>query len=251
VRLVRTGETDAFNAAARDSGLDRFAVFPSRTPHDDRLVVDYVHPLAGNESVLGFDLGTEDVRRASVERARDTGAPVASRRIDLIQSDEVDVGVLLLLAVYESSRVPPDSAQRRATFSGVVAGVFRLRGMLDGVTDHGAATSVEVYDAGPVGTRRRTPTAETLLYDSDATPSAPDNLAAAPHFTDIDVAGRRWRVFVDPPTAPPGENRWRSVERRGRAPHRGCRDRRAGAGKVAHPCHHAGPPDDRRTVTVD
>jgi PAS domain S-box-containing protein len=59
----------------------------------------YVEPLKGNQAALGYDLASEPVRRAALDRARQTGEPAASGRITLVQDPSRRSGFLLAAPV--------------------------------------------------------------------------------------------------------------------------------------------------------
>ena len=66
-----------------------------------------------NEPALGFDLWSEDKRRAALERARDTGLATATPPIRLVQEPGSQLGFLVLLPVY-GDRHRPWSSDGRA-----------------------------------------------------------------------------------------------------------------------------------------
>ncbi|HET9403245.1 MAG TPA: CHASE domain-containing protein, partial [Burkholderiales bacterium] len=78
VRYVTPAEKAGFEESVRrDSSVDSrgypdFAIKPAGD-RADYMVVTYIEPFAGNEGAFGFDVYSEPQRRASVERARDSG----------------------------------------------------------------------------------------------------------------------------------------------------------------------------------
>jgi PAS domain S-box-containing protein len=94
VSRVRAGGAADFGIFERDNqGLripirEREAYYP----------VLYTEPLAGNEAAVGFDLGSEPVRRASLEEAARTGRGIATDAITLVQ--DADASRLSLLVHY-------------------------------------------------------------------------------------------------------------------------------------------------------
>ena len=68
--------------------------------------VYYVTPLKGNEKALGFDLGSNAVRLAALEKARDSGELVVSGRIKLVQETGNQYGVLAFLPRYRNGVLP-------------------------------------------------------------------------------------------------------------------------------------------------
>jgi signal transduction histidine kinase/CHASE1-domain containing sensor protein len=86
----------------------------------------YIEPIAGNELVLGFDLGSDLTRRSALERARDTGAIVASGRIELIQEAQKQFGFLVILPIYCPDMPMKTVVDRQENLRGFVLGVFRI-----------------------------------------------------------------------------------------------------------------------------
>ncbi len=82
-----------FVSRVRDGGAADFGIFERdnqglRIPIREREAyypVLYTEPLAGNEAAVGFDLGSEPVRRASLEEAARTGRGIATDAITLVQ----------------------------------------------------------------------------------------------------------------------------------------------------------------------
>ena len=61
--------------------------------------VALVNPEAGNESAIGFDLGSDKARRAGLEEARDSRLSAAVVPVTLVQEKEKQLGLLLIQAV--------------------------------------------------------------------------------------------------------------------------------------------------------
>ena len=121
------------------------------SPRPQYVVVAYIEPLAKNRSALGFDIYSNPVRAAAIEKARDTGRAIATAPIDLVQESGTQKGMLTLLPVYEGGSTPGTEPARRAALRGFVVGVYRLGNLLD-ETFRGAAwdsvgiTLVDVTD---------------------------------------------------------------------------------------------------------
>ena len=92
-------ERAAFEEAARREGYSDFQITEQYAPDQmmraeprpEYVPVYYIEPYPGNESALGFDVASDSVRREALGRACDTGAPIASGWIALVQ-----VGVIAL-----------------------------------------------------------------------------------------------------------------------------------------------------------
>lgn len=156
--------------------------------------ITYVEPLSADaRRALGFDSLTDPVRRAALERARDTGRPAATASTVLI----TEVGapqqrsVLLYVPVYRGGGVPETVEARRNALQGFVFTGWRMDDLMAGLFTSGIdeRLAFAIVD-GP------TPMQDQLLYASDGAGSAlttaalihPDYLVTLP------VAGRTWTL---------------------------------------------------------
>jgi len=93
---------------ARKEGLADFALYQKdrqggRVTLSERTVhypVLYVEPHASNEKALGFDLGSEPIRRSALLEAARTGLPTATGPIVLVQETGTQQGLLIFRPVY-------------------------------------------------------------------------------------------------------------------------------------------------------
>ncbi len=98
-----------FEAEGRATGVKEFSIWQKdlsgkRIPTTNREVyypVCLVAPLAGNEKALGFDLGSESLRRTALEIAAHTGMPTASDPIVLVQGSGTQKGMLVFRPVFD------------------------------------------------------------------------------------------------------------------------------------------------------
>jgi CHASE1-domain containing sensor protein len=101
-----------------------------------------VAPQAPNQSVVGFDLGSEAMRREAIEEVFRTGLPTASDPVGLLQDGQRRSGMLLFH--------PVDAAHGAAR--GLVLAVVRMGDLL-GRPRFDPATSIEIAFLGPTGDR--------------------------------------------------------------------------------------------------
>jgi CHASE1-domain containing sensor protein len=86
--LLRPRQLPVLVAALRSQGLPGARVWPD-TPRPEYHAIIYLEPLdRRNRAAIGYDMFSEPVRRAAMERARDTGLPAASGLVTLVQ--EID-----------------------------------------------------------------------------------------------------------------------------------------------------------------
>ncbi len=137
--LVRRDDRQAYEQASRAEGNPDFALVELDAdgrliPAGDRpyyIPVTYIAPLAGNEAALGFDLNSSPVRAAALEPARDSGTIQATSRVRLVQEPSDQYGFLVVLPLYQTNAIPDELAARRAAFSGVLLGVFRVADVVE------------------------------------------------------------------------------------------------------------------------
>lgn len=149
-----------------------------------------------NRAALGYDMYSESVRRAAMARARDTGEPAASGKVELVQeiTEDKQAGVLIYVPVYAGVETPRTLEERRERLLGWVYAPFRMGDLLKAVFSGGIAAEFAIY-AG------REPTEAALLYRS-APPPVDDVRTAVRQLV---FAGETWTlVFSGPPIGASG-----------------------------------------------
>jgi signal transduction histidine kinase/CHASE1-domain containing sensor protein len=183
--VIPRAQLHAHEARERASGADLYTVWPAGE-RDVYTSIVYLEPLDWrNARAIGFDMFSEPVRRAAMERARDTGKLAASGRVELVQeAGEIrQGGFLVYLPVYE--RPPRTPEERHALLRGWVYAPFRAADLLQRTVGAGAARDValHVYDGAEVRP-------DALLYAARAEPVD----GQAPLLQRIDVGGRTWTL---------------------------------------------------------
>ncbi|MDQ2697082.1 MAG: CHASE domain-containing protein, partial [Pseudomonadota bacterium] len=95
----------------RAEGFPDYSPWPEGERRDYTAIL-YLEPFDWrNRRAFGYDMFSEPVRRAAMEKARDSGAVAVSGKVTLVQETEEDVqaGFLMYLAVYRPMQ-PPDPA---------------------------------------------------------------------------------------------------------------------------------------------
>ena len=164
--------------------------------------VYYIEPPTGNEEALGFDLASDPVRRAALDRARDTGLPVATARIRLVQERGDQFGALIVMPIYRHGRAPETVEERRRTLQGYASGVLRVGSLVDaslrGIDTSGIALHVNDETA---------PSGERLLH---ARTGGEDSRGTDVRWvTTLDLGGRHWSLlFAATPTYLAARRSW-------------------------------------------
>ena len=118
---------------------------------DEYFPVTYIEPYETNKLALGFDLASNQARLEALRQARDTGEPVATARITLVQETGRQFGFLIFLPIYRNG-LPHDTVEeRRRNLQGFALGVFRLGDIVE--------SSLNLFDQKGI---------ELALYDQTA-----------------------------------------------------------------------------------
>ena len=161
IPIVPAAQKNQFEEAARASGLKGFEIWQkdkkgARIPVTKRSFyypVYYVAPLAGNESALGYDLGSEPLRHAAMIKAAHTGLVTATEPITLVQEPGNQKGLLIFHPVFK------DKGSRH--LKGFVLAVLRLGKLLENIGPNILTTQMEISLLHPDGTN------ETLVTNFD------------------------------------------------------------------------------------
>ncbi|HVI89526.1 MAG TPA: CHASE domain-containing protein [Dongiaceae bacterium] len=119
-----------FIAAARADGAPDFSIrnIPGVSAADaaypTHFVVLYAEPNARNRVAIGLDLASEPGRRRAALEARDSGNPVLSKHILLVQDQGRTLGFLLFLPFYRPSAVSTTGGLGRPEFQGWIYAPF-------------------------------------------------------------------------------------------------------------------------------
>lgn len=179
-------------AGMKKQGFTDFNVWPNDPPRNEYNAIIYLQPgTKPNQRALGFDMATEGARREAMDAARDTGKPIASGRVELVQEQEFagsdkQLGFLIYMPVYRNGAATSTLAERRAALTGFVYSPFRIEDFLGPVftTGQNQDVSFEVYDGTEVKPERLISKAVT------AASSIPIFRANTP----LEVAGRTWTL---------------------------------------------------------
>ncbi|MDI1250958.1 MAG: PAS domain S-box protein [Lacunisphaera sp.] len=166
----------------------------------------YLEPFAGrNLRAFGYDMLTEPVRRAAMERARDQDETTLSGKVILVQESGPDLqsGVLMFVPVYREKAPRKTVAERRAALVGWVYSPYRMGDFMQGMLGRWASVErrrirLEIFD-GDI------PASGGLLYDSHAAGAqharpADSLIRQIP----LDAAGHRWLLRFTQTQVPGG-----------------------------------------------
>lgn len=191
--VVPSAEREALTTRLKAEGYPNFKIFPD-TERDSYQAIIYLEPNdRRNRAAIGYDMSTEETRRAAIERARDTGEASATGKVTLLQEidEEKQTGFLIYLPVYEGGTTPETIEERRETIQGYVYSPFRAGNFLteiQQITNTGGI-GVTIYDAEATPERMM---AQTVSPTSDFfAPQIGEDFTAR---NEMNVAGRKWII---------------------------------------------------------
>ncbi len=208
---VPGGKRALYEANARRDGFPDFQFtelnpqgqLVTALPREEYFPVYYAEPYEGNRNALGFDLASNPERLEAMNRASNSGRPVASSRIRLVQEVGRQFGMLIFLPIYAGG-IPPDAAQaRRKHLAGFALGVFRIGDMVNAAIKPFESEGVEytLYDeTAPDGEQLLFTNLSQLREDTHMTPEDIRAEASTGLHTEVAFmfAGRRWAAQFTP-----------------------------------------------------
>ncbi|HUL97422.1 MAG TPA: diguanylate cyclase [Usitatibacter sp.] len=193
---VKPQERAAHVRRVRADGPPDYEIRPENAEGDAFPIVFNEPAVGRNLRVLGFDAGSERVRRAAMDRARDTADVAVTGKVVLTGeayrgTDGQQPGFVMFVPLFRRDARSLSPSERDAELLGYVFGPFRMHDLMRGVLDEGVLQVIDmrVYDAGDARS-------EAELIDTRnawrVTPSA-----APPSFTRrtvFQMPGRLWTL---------------------------------------------------------
>ena len=118
----------------RDEGFPDFRIWPAGD-RDIYSSIVFLEPFSGrNLRAFGYDMFSEPVRRAAMERARDRDEVALSGKVTLVQENGQDVqaGTLMYAPVYRMGNPHKTVVERQASFLGWVYSPYRMNDLMEG-----------------------------------------------------------------------------------------------------------------------
>ena len=112
-------------------------------PRPDYFPVRYLASSSERGAVYGFDLASEPVRRAALEKAAATGQPAMTDAIRLVRDDE-EWGFVRFIPVYTRGASVGTPEERREALRGLVIAVYRYRDLLGGLLVNGRSADEHI-----------------------------------------------------------------------------------------------------------
>lgn len=208
---LTAAELPAHVARIRAEGFPDFDVAPPGSRDQYGLIV-YIEPFDWrNQRAFGYDMWSNEVRRAAMARSRDEGVASTSGRITLVQETEDDpqYGFITYVPVYRQLSPLETREQRREAFTGWVYAPFRVGDLMAGVLgSESKDVNFRIHDG-------ETASADNLLFATHGMVEA-EAVGHSPRYREsvrFAVQGRIWTLVFEsgPSFISPAEGRQPTV----------------------------------------
>jgi diguanylate cyclase len=214
---VTAAEREGFEREVAATGLPGFQIVERGA--DGKLVraaareeyfpILYSDPSEINRPILGFDLASENMRKAVLERAHATNRPAATPPLRLMNAQRPNGGLLSFIPVSRSQGAPGDAP---AQVAGFVLGALETDAMIANIL----ATKLnlgglDLYVYDPNGTAGH----RFIYWHSASGLAAPEeaSLLATPHWQGtLELVDQQWSAIFVPSAAPvSGPANWTAI----------------------------------------
>ena len=154
------------------------------------VAVRYIVPLANNQPAVGYDIYSEPIRQAAIERARARQTMAVTAPIRLVQEQQPRVGVLELLPVTGN---PAPGVRDAGQQIGFAVGVVKVDEMAEIATRGQVPSGLRFQLSDPAA-----PPGQHLLYQSDPAGGTPATPTAPQWQTGLRMGDREWELTVTP-----------------------------------------------------
>ena len=159
--MLAPDDVKSIEMKMRKEGFTGFVVKPAGKREQYSAIL-YLEPLdIRNQQAIGYDMFSEPVRRAAMQRAIDTGLPSISGKVTLVQEIDADVqaGMLMYLPLYKKGASIKTVQERRQALIGFVYSAFRMNDLMNKLVLEKSILNFEIYDGSDTSD-------EHLLYRS-------------------------------------------------------------------------------------
>ncbi len=187
IEYVRRENLPEFLSKVRADAQPNFQIKSSGS-YNDLFVIRFIEPAEGNQPAIGFDIGSEQMRREAAELAMRSGLPTITKKIKLVQTMQDEAGFLYLRPVYRNGGPHVTLEQRRNEIQGWVYAPFTLQKIIAPLLKrYGELMSLSVFEG-------ETPQSGRLLFRSDDTEvEAEDRRTLS-----LNVGQQPWTVVLHP-----------------------------------------------------
>lgn len=153
--------------------------------------ITFIEPLDKNFYALGYDVGSEPLRRSAMLSARDQATAILTAPLELIQDQLHKTGMLLFYPVYKTTQPPRSVAERQKLLQGYVVAVLHITDVIGSALQPYPADSFQLHVADTTdGSMHVVFDKKTMAIPAYAKPLLWQEY--------LDIAGRRFTIEILP-----------------------------------------------------
>ncbi|NNM81864.1 MAG: diguanylate cyclase [Burkholderiales bacterium] len=176
-------------AGIRAEGYPEYSVHPWNNG-DFHTAIVYLEPFSPrNRRAFGYDMWTEPVRRAAMQKAMQSGKSAMSGKVRLVQETGKDVqaGFLIYIPIYRNGMPHDTEARRKRALRGWVYSPFRMNDLMRGVLGKPQSEfDIRIYDGNRVDPA-------SLMYRSVHNAASGTGIDMVRH---IEIASHPWTIVI-------------------------------------------------------
>lgn len=182
-------------AQVRAEGFSDYRVRPE-THREVYTSVVYIEPFMGrNLNAFGYDTFSEPIRRAAMEKARDTGKATLTHKIALVQEEggRTQASMIMYVPVYQKNMPTKILEQKRAALIGWASAPYRMDDLMQGILGQWQweeTIDLKIYDGNNISEA-------SLLFESIPKASTTKQPSAFLQKRTINFNGHEWTLLFD------------------------------------------------------
>ncbi|MBE0513990.1 CHASE domain-containing protein [Sulfurimonas sp.] len=160
-KMINPSEVAQIEESMRNNGFESFSIKPAGERKIYSSIL-YLEPMdKRNMAAIGYDMFSEPVRRAAMQRAIESAEASISGKVTLMQEidEDVQLGILMYLPLYEKGVNIQSVEERRKAIIGFVYSPFRMNDLMEKIVLKSSILNFEIYDGEDISE-------EHLLYRS-------------------------------------------------------------------------------------
>jgi len=182
--ILKRSDVKSFEDSIKAEGFKDFAIFPP-SQNAEAIVIAYLEPFdIINRKAMGFDMASESVRKATMDKAIHRGLPTLSSKIELVQGStpEEKAGFVIYVPLYSTGEIPSSVEEKQKSVYGFVFAGIKAQTLFKNLLGQNYfKVDFEIFDGTELEMNSK-------LFDSNPTLQE----ARYEHVETIAMYGREW-----------------------------------------------------------
>ena len=178
-------------ASIRSEGFPEYAIRPDGQ-RDIYTSIVFLEPFSDrNLRAFGYDMFTEPVRHAAMQKGIDSGHAALSGKVKLVQETgkQEQAGFLMYFPIYRNATNNDTILERRAHILGWVYAPFRMGDLMKGLFgEHAKDLDIQIFDGESISN-------DALMYHSEGSNLVNAELGKTLR---VQIAGHTWTIHISP-----------------------------------------------------